>query len=346
MIVCADARALPLRDECVQCCVTSPPYWALRKYVGAAGEIGNEGRLGEYVAHLVAAFREVRRVLKRNGTAWVVLGDTYFSGPKGPSSSRGVRWGYKVPAALAEFFKSAAANRQPQDALKPKDLCGVPWRVALALQENGWYLRQAIIWHKENCMPESSRDRFTNAHDYIFLLAKSQRYYFDTSAAAEPCSQNTHARRAVWAAAAGWATEGKKTAAEWCVPRGPGGPKLRPAGSGIRNNGSFARSTTDSVESRRMRSVWQVPARPYHGPHFATFPLELAYRAIAVGSKPGDLVLDCFAGSGTVGEAAMKLGREPVLIDLGYQALQRERMGLWAQSSVCGSEPVAQEASQ
>lgn len=351
MIVCADARALPLRDECVQCCVTSPPYWGLRRYNGHDGEIGMEERLEDYLAAICATMREVWRALRPDGTLWLNLGDSYVStGEAIVTPQNGEQFATRRRGREA-ICQSRRFRRVPSEciSLKPKDLCGVPWRVAFALQAEGWYLRQEIVWEKPAPMPESVRDRCTRSHEYIFLLAKSRRYFFDREAISEPVSGTAHARmsredlaRRIKTPVAGWADCGDHSAAGWARAKngGQGAGKFRKratAGSGIRYNESFAEATKLPVGRRNARSVWRFCSAGFSGAHFATFPLELARRCILAGSRPGDIVLDPFAGSGTTGEAALKLGRQPVLVDLGYQDLQRERLGLWASAPVARS---------
>ena len=242
-----------------RCCVTSPPYWGLRDY-GILGQIGAEPTLGEYVSHLVAVFREVKRTLSDDGTLWLNIGDSYTSG------NRTWRDADKKNPARAMTYRPPTP-----DGLKPKDLIGVPWRVAFALQDDGWYLRSDIVWHKPNCQPESVKDRPTRAHEYIFLLTKGERYYYDNEAIMEPGN-----------------------------------------GSGRKNK----------------RSVWSVPTRPFAEAHFATFPPELIEPCIMAGSERGDVVLDPFFGSGTVGCVCQRLGRCFVGIEISeeYVALARRRL--------------------
>jgi site-specific DNA-methyltransferase (adenine-specific)/site-specific DNA-methyltransferase (cytosine-N4-specific) len=244
-----------------QCCVTSPPYWGLRDY-GVDRQIGAEDSLQEYLRNLTAVFREVRRTLTDEGTLWLNLGDSYTSGGRTWRATDA-----KNPARAMEY-------RLPTpDGLKPKDLIGVPWRVAFALQDDGWYLRADIIWHKPNCQPESVKDRPTRAHEYLFLFSKSERYHYGYSAIRETTN---------------------------------GGTRLR-----------------------NRRSVWSLNTEPYPGAHFATFPPALVEPCIKAGSAVGDLVLDPFFGSGTVGEVCIRLGRRVYGIELNpeYALLARQRLG-------------------
>ena len=245
-----------LPDGCVHCVVTSPPYWAMRNY-GVPGQLGLEPTIKEYVANLVAVFQEVRRVLRDDGTLWLNMGDCY-SGSWGamshtPGSKNADRMGYQSKPANATIA-----------GLKPKQLVGMPWRVAFALQADGWYLRRDIIWHKLNPMPESVTDRPTTAHEYIFLLSKSERYFYDAEAVREPQTGNAHSR-------------------------GNGiTPKSAPTGGPIRANTSFHAATAGLVVipgGRNKRSVWSIACEGFHGDHFAVFPQKLVDPCILAGTS-------------------------------------------------------------
>ena len=268
------------------CCVTSPPYFGLRDY-GVDGQIGLEETPDAYVTRLVEVFREVRRVLRDDGTCWVNLGDSYANDSKWGGSSSG-----KHVQALCG--NTGIGRSRPTTGLKSKDLIGIPWRVAFALQADGWYLRQDIIWHKPNPMPESVRDRCTKAHEYLFLLSKSERYYFDTEATQEP--------------AAGGTSKGDGTRLA----------KAAIARTGGVISGGTAKSTlgTSAAEYRNKRSVWTVPTRPYSGAHFATFPPALIEPCALAGCPPGGVVLDPFGGAGTTGLVAAQHGRVGVLCEI------------------------------
>lgn len=274
---CLEAlRKMP--DQSVNCCVTSPPYFGLRDY-GVDGQIGLEPTPDEFVQALVTVFREVRRVLRDNGTLWLNLGDSYSGGGRTWRAPDG-----KAPGARAMTMR-------PDDGMKPKDLIGIPWRVAFALQADGWYLRQDIIWHKPNPMPESVRDRCTKAHEYIFLLSKSPRYYFDSDAIKEPAAESSIARLA------------QPTLAEQAgSSRVPG-----------KTNGNMK---AVGGEMRNKRSVWTVTTKPFKGAHFATFPPELIDPCILAGCPVGGTVLDPFGGSGTTAGVALAHGRNAVLCEL------------------------------
>ena len=294
---CGDAlEVLKGMSECsVQCCVTSPPYWGLRDY-GIEGQLGLERTPDEYVARMVGVFREVRRVLRDDGTLWLNLGDSYAGG----GNYRGVH----SEDTLSEKQRSNGGARGVSQllgaagkdfGLEPKNLVGIPWRVALALQADGWYLRQDIIWSKPNPMPESVTDRCTKAHEYIFLLTKSASYYYDNEVIKENCVT----------------------------------PLDSKAQQGFSKNydGKLAHSNhagefVEKREFRNKRSVWTVPTLPYSEAHFATFPPDLIKPCIMAGSKPGDTILDPFGGSGTTGMVAIELGRKAVLIELNPEYIK------------------------
>lgn len=285
-------RTLP--DASVHTCITSPPYFGLRDY-DHDGQIGLEETSDAYVARLVEVFREVRRVLRDDGTLWLNLGDSYAANRSYQVAS--TKGGAKHGPGQAAGGKG---SRIP-NGLKPKDLIGIPWRVAFALQSDGWYLRQDIIWHKPNPMPESVRDRCTKSHEYIFLLTKSPRYFFDQEAIKEPSST--------------FEKEG---------PR----PKTQPNGlraDDAKKLGGFQMQVT---ETRNRRSVWTVATKPYAGAHFAAFPPDLIEPCILAGSPTGGTVLDPFGGSGTTAGVAIKHGRNAVLCELnpGYEKLVAERV--------------------
>lgn len=284
-------RTLP--DQSVNCCVTSPPYFGLRDY-GQDGQIGLEATPDEFVAALVAVFREVRRVLRDDGTVWLNLGDSYAGG-----NSIG-KWREGSARADGQVRGDGATSRRNRngngavEGLKQKDLIGIPWRVAFALQADGWYLRQDIIWHKPNPMPESVRDRCTKAHEYVFLLSKGPRYHFDSEAIKEP---------AIGGSSKG---DGKKLA-EAAIAR-----------TGGRISGGTERSTlgTSADGKRNRRSVWTVTTKPFKGAHFATFPPDLIAPCILAGCPEGGTVLDPFGGSGTTAGVALAHGRKAILCEL------------------------------
>jgi DNA modification methylase len=323
-----------LPDESVHCCVTSPPYWGLRDYA-TAGQLGLERTIAEYVEALVAVFAETRRVLRNDGTLWLNLGDTYSQvGGPGWQGKNGQRADRRFTAAR-DAVALRNIGRRPAAGLKVKDLCGIPWRVAFALQADGWYLRQDIIWAKPNPMPESVRDRPTKAHEYLFLLAKSQNYYYDAGAIKEPASPDTHERYAR-ARHGSYHPPGqkenrgacvsprKKTPSGWDKRSGSGHRdlvgryprKAAPSESGIKNNESFDAAMAVMPEDRNKRSVWTVPTLGYSGAHFATFPPALIEPCILAGCPVGGTVLDPFGGAGTSGLVADRLQRNAILIEL------------------------------
>jgi len=319
MLIQADARTLPLADGCVSCVVTSPPYWGLRDY-GDPQQIGLESTPDAYVAQLVAVFREVRRVLADDGTVWLNLGDSY-AGSNASQGGDGSTATYTdgrrhVAGAMARQVHrtSQQTTMKVGDGLKSKDLVGIPWRVAFALQADGWYLRSDIIWSKPNPMPESVTDRPTKAHEYIFLLAKAARYYYDADAVRETLTGDISGGRQ-YAQARGLKLEKRNVNGQ-------------PDGQGHNMYG------LDNPDGRNKRSVWHVPTQPYPEAHFATFPEALIEPCILAGCPVGGRVLDPFIGSGTTGAVAERLGRRWVGVDLTYQHLARARTAqrglMWA----------------
>lgn len=300
----ADAMEMPLRDGTVHCVVTSPPYWGLRDYGLDDKGIGLERTPEEYVAKMVQVFLEVRRVLRDDGTLWLNLGDLYWSDTLSRKDPVESMWGNRPASdlsdgrmAIPEHNRRGGLGKRP-DGLKPKDLVGIPWRVAFALQADGWYLRSDIIWSKPNAMPESVRDRPTKAHEYVFLLSKSQRYYYDQDSVREP-----HKPESI-----------ERTKHSWDGERArdfTGSPQTLDFSKMCHPNG------------RNLRTVWTIPTQPFPGAHFATFPEALAERCIKAGSRAGDVVLDPFGGSGTVARVAVRLGRRAVHLDLAYHELAR-----------------------
>jgi site-specific DNA-methyltransferase (adenine-specific)/site-specific DNA-methyltransferase (cytosine-N4-specific) len=248
-----------IADETFQCCVSSPPYWGLRDY-SVDGQIGAEAAIGDYLRDLVAIFREVRRTLRSDGMLWLNVGDSFTSG------DRGWRAPDKKNRARAMTYRPPTP-----EGLKPKDLIGVPWRLALALQQDGWFLRSDIIWNKPNCQPESVKDRPTRSHEYVFLMSKSKSYYYDHAAIVEPAA-----------------------------------------------NG----------QTKNRRTVWNINTNGFHGAHFAVFPPELVRLCILAGTKPGDLVLDPFFGSGTVGLVCREQHRRCIGIELNpeYVEIAKKRI--------------------
>jgi len=278
-----------MESESVNCCVTSPPYFGLRDYK-VDGQIGLEPTPEEFIAKLVDVFREVRRVLKDDGTLWVNIGDSYHA----TTSNNG---GYSAKSTLAGFTNPSTKGRQAQESgnrvkietgVKPKDLIGIPWMLAFALRADGWYLRSEIIWHKPNPMPESVTDRPTKAHEQIFLLSKSAQYFYDAEAVQEQ-------------------GVGRETYF---------GSDRYSKGSGRNDAGSY--NATERA-FRNRRSVWSIASSPYAAAHFATFPPALIEPCILAGCPAGGVVLDPFAGSGTTAQVANKFGRRAILIELNRE---------------------------
>ncbi|MDH3740293.1 MAG: site-specific DNA-methyltransferase [Hyphomicrobiales bacterium] len=291
-------------DQSVNCCVTSPPYFGLRDY-GVDGQMGLEETPDEYVAGMAEVFREVRRVLRDDGTLWVNLGDSYASA-----------WACNRQNVIAAgSLKKGKRKDRPNrlvNGLKEKDLIGIPWRVAFALQADGWYLRQDIIWSKPNPMPESVTDRCTKAHEYIFMMSKSPRYHFDQEAILEPSSPNTHARLSqnVQDQIGSGRVPGKTNGTMKAVGR-----KFDP-GKGNKNNPSFDAAMAIMPPHRNKRSVWTVTTKPFKEAHFATYPVKLIEPCILAGCPVGGMVLDPFGGAGTTAVVAAKHGRQSMLIEL------------------------------
>lgn len=313
-----------LTERSVHTCVTSPPYFGLRDY-GVEGQIGLEDTPDQFVSQMVEVFREVRRVLRDDGTLWLNLGDSYAQqGGRGEQGSSSARKGRANVEA-----QQKRASMAPPAGLKPKDLIGIPWRVAFALQADGWYLRQDIIWSKPNPMPESVTDRCTKAHEYIFMLSKGPRYYYDAEAVKEK-SVSEH-------------------------PSGNG--FKRDARETFKNADGTARGNdkqwNDVGGLRNRRSVWTVPTKPFSGAHFATFPPDLIEPCILAGAPVGGVVLDPFGGAGTTGLVADRLGRDAILCELNptYAELAHGRLmaeaGLFCDVSMCASSipPSGLEAS-
>lgn len=294
----------------VQTIVTSPPYFGLRDYK-VAGQIGLEERLEDYITNLVHVFAECRRVLRDDGTLWVNLGDGYAGGggfaPDAPCN-QGRDFSTGPMNAYTPAAGSAREKPRPghvPEGLKPKDLIGAPWRLAFALQSDGWYLRQDIVWNKPSVMPESCKDRCTRAHEYLFLLAKSRQYFFDHEAMREPGVYPAGTRAAK-------------------------GSKLRKAQDGV-NARPPEYAIYDGMRNRR--SVWSINPARGTGVHFATFPEALVRPCILAGSRPGDIVLDPFGGAGTVGAVACEVGRNSISIELNpeYADFARGRINQRAQ---------------
>lgn len=287
----AVARLRELSDGSVRTCVTSPPYWGLRDY-GNDGQLGLEPTPQEFVENLCQVFDEVWRVLADDGTVWVNLGDTYANNGGSVQPQRdnsGATGGFERPKSIG-------------NAIKAKDLVGIPWRFAFAMQDRGWYLRQDIIWAKPNPMPESVTDRCTKSHEYVFLLTKNPRYYFDHEAIKEPAIHANDRRNG----------KGRHTY----------------TGKRAENDGLVQQSFVTVNDTRNKRSVWTVNTKAYKEAHFAVYPTELIEPCVKAGSAVGDTVLDPFSGSGTTGEVALKLGRNYVGCELNpdYAKLSEKRI--------------------
>jgi DNA modification methylase len=341
--------------------VTSPPYWGLRSYLpeghaDKGSEIGSEPTLKEFIETMTGVMMLAREVLANDGTMWMNMGDSYAGswGSQGRDYSGVGVSNLSARQVAASQRKASQTGTVRDQGMKPKDLMGQPWRLAFALQDAGWWLRQDIIWSKPNPMPESTRDRCTKAHEYLFLLAKSERYYYDFDAVQEPVNGGANARRA-----GPNAMRGQTVPSGWDTRTGEGGHgafhklgrtpgtgvgfghgfdkepkprvtarKLADAGSGTKNNESMDAALEEMRSTRNRRSVWTVGTEPYKGAHFATFPTKLITHCILAGAPAGGTVLDIFMGSGTTAQVAERLGRQWIGIDIDVRnkTLQDERL--------------------
>ena len=284
-------------DEKARMCVTSPPYYGLRDYGGEDNQIGQEQSPEEYVNEMVKVFREVKNVLTDDGTCWVNLGDSYYNYRPG----RGQGLAKQTVSNTKQDLPDVCPRRGNRiEGLKEKDLIGIPWMFAFAMRADGWYLRQDIIWHKPNPMPESVRDRCTKSHEYIFLFSKDRKYYYDNEAIKEPVKQD-------------WGTRDRTNG------------KYHNPGTGLQPHSGLTKSYT----KKNKRSVWSVNKKPYKGAHFATYPPELIEPCIKAGSEEGDIILDPFMGSGTTAMVAKQLGRYYMGCELheDYGDLIKKRVG-------------------
>lgn len=295
-IIVGDNRATldSLPEKSVQTVITSPPYWGLRDY-GNDDQIGLEDTPDKYVAEMVDVFAKVWRVLADDGTLWLNLGDSY-AGNNSRASNNG-RAGFGA--------EREGTYKKTGEGIKPKDLVGIPWRVAFALQSAGWYLRSEIIWHKPNPMPESVTDRPTKSHEHIFLLSKNSSYFYDHEAVKEQVALSTVERLAQ------------------DIELQEGSAR---ANAGLKNNGNM--KAVGSSETRNKRDVWTVATSPFKGAHFATYPKKLIEPCVLAGSKLGDTILDPFSGSGTTGIVAIQNGRNYIGLELSpeYAAISEKRI--------------------
>jgi DNA modification methylase len=275
LILFGDCReTLPAFIDKARCCITSPPYYGLRDYGGESNQIGQEQTPEEYIQEMVKVFRLVRDCLTDDGTLWLNIGDSYYN----------YRPGKSYPKQTVSKTKQDLPDYTPKRAnklvgYKEKDLIGIPWMLAFALRSDGWYLRQDIIWHKPNPMPESVKDRCTKSHEYLFLLSKNKRYYYDNESIKEPAKD--------------WGTRDRTKG------------KYHNEGTGLQPHSGLSKS----YPKKNKRSVWSITNKPYKGSHFATFPPELVENCIKAGSQIGDTILDPFMGSGTTAMVAKRLDR-------------------------------------
>ena len=334
-------------DRSVNCCVTSPPYWGLRDY-GVDGQLGLEKTPGEYVEKMVVIFRELKRILRGDGTVFLNLGDSYMSG--GPRYTGRNDTNRKTPGGRGGSFRGGDRSVIPcgisgKYQPKPKDLVGIPWRVAFALQADGWYLRSDIIWSKPNPMPESVTDRPTKSHEYIFLLSKSRKYYYDAEAIREPCIYPGDDRkgRAKGDHKQNSQVDGKvnriQPRKEYCIPSGrdikkgdhstihqqgslPKKDKQRGHGrryAGFNDRWYSMTKEEQGLNGRNKRSVWTIATHPYPEAHFATFPEKLIEPCILAGCPEGGIVIDPFIGSGTTAKVAQEMKRNFIGIELNQE---------------------------
>ena len=285
-----------LTNLSVQTCVTSPPYYGLRDYGGEDKQIGQEQTPKEYIDNLVNVFRIIKDKLSDDGTLWVNLGDSYYNYRPGKGQSYPKQ---SVSKTNQDLPTQCNKRGNKLDGLKEKDLIGIPWMFAFAMRSDGWYLRQDIIWHKPNPMPESVRDRCTKSHEYIFLLSKNKKYYYDNEAIKEPVKQD-------------WGTRDRSKG------------KYHNTGSGLLPHSGL----TKSYERKNKRDVWSVTNKPYKGSHFAVFPPDLIEPCILAGSREGDLILDPFIGSGTTAMVSKNLNRHYIGCELHeeYHELIQQRV--------------------
>ncbi len=288
-------------------CVTSPPYYGLRDYGGEEKQIGQENTPEEYIQNLVEVFREVREVLTDDGTLWVNIGDSYYNYRPGKAYVK-----QTVASNNQDLPEYSPKRSRKLDGIKEKDLIGIPWMLAFALRADGWYLRQDIIWHKPNPMPESVKDRCTKSHEYIFLLSKNKRYYYDNEAIKEPARD--------------WGTRDRTNG------------KYHNEGTGLQPHSGLSKS----YPTKNKRSVWSVTNKPYRGSHFAVFPPDLIEPCIKAGSEKGDCVLDPFMGSGTTAMVAKSLGRDYIGCELheDYGNLIQQRIGEYHPVEEVSQEPT------
>jgi site-specific DNA-methyltransferase (adenine-specific) len=336
-------RSLP--HESVQTVVTSPPYWNLRDY-GAPGQYGLEKTLDEYLHTMVAVFEEVRRVLRSDGTLWLNLGDSY-AGSWGAQGRKDSDVMYS-PVSRSEIETHPhrghnTGSLRSTPGLKSKDLMGIPWRIAFALQADGWYLRSDIIWHKSNPMPESVQDRPTKAHEYLFLLSKSERYFYDAAAIREPARDLSRYTKMPdgWDTGAGahgsFHRNGREKGARVAYQRGH---SRRHAG--FNDRWDLMDRSEQMAHGANKRSVWTVATHPFPEAHFATFPPALVEPCILAGCPAGGIVLDPFGGSGTVGVVARTHSRHYLLIELNpsYCEMAEQRILRESAQPVLWSAPV------
>ena len=295
-ILFGDCReTIPTITERPRMCVTSPPYYGLRDYGGEDKQIGQEQSPEEYIENMVDVFRKVRDVLADDGTLWLNIGDSYYNYRPGKGQALNKQ---SVSNTKQDLPDECPRRGNKLEGLKEKDLIGIPWMLAFALRADGWYLRQDIIWHKPNPMPESVKDRCTKSHEYIFLMSKSKQYYYNNDAIKEPAKD--------------WGTRDRTKG------------KYHNKGTGLQPHSGLSKS----YPKKNKRSVWSVTNKPYKGAHFACYPPDLIEPCILAGSEEGDIILDPFMGSGTTAMVAKKNSRAYIGCELHeeYASLQTDRI--------------------
>lgn len=319
-LYCGDAFEI-LKEfsfESVQCCVTSPPYWGLRDY-GHNGQIGLEKTPEEYITNLVSILEEVRRVLRKDGTLWLNLGDTFFGSGCGTNDYRtDSAKGLSGKGKNAEkYIGHRPQNNRNHSYLKAKDLCMIPARTAIELQKAGWWLRGEVVWHKPNPMPESVIDRPTKSHEMIYLLTKSSKYYYDAEAIYEPAAYDGR-MDTFFKGGVKYKGFQEQTMLSRGHERWPKKIKYQQKNDsyGLNSQAFGSMHAKDGIPARNKRSVWAINTENFAGAHFATFPAEIPRLCIAAGSKKGDVVLDPFMGSGTTGDVALRMGRKFIGVDI------------------------------
>lgn len=324
------ARLREIDASTIQACVTSPPYWGLRDY-GVEGQLGNESTPEEYVANMVVLFRDVRRVMRDDGVLWLNLGDSYTVGGTSPDQFERAARDQKEKNKNGLRARPKTKTKSPI-GLKPKELVGIPWRVAFALQADGWYLRNDIIWAKPNPMPESVTDRATRAHEYIFMLTKRERYFYNIDATREPHKSGSN--KTNWWGDGAFEDTDVKTRQK---PRKGTEKTIVSAAARMSRPSGYV----GHEAGKNQRTVWTIPTRALHAAHFAVFPWELPRRCIVASTKPDDIVFDPFTGSGTTAAVALANGRRYIGTELNPEYVKIANARIEATLEAIGSSVTA-----